>query len=177
MYKCMCTIFYIYLYRYSYRIFIQKELLFCIKSAYIKYVRVVNILTFIYLSKVHTAVEKYGWSRRASPSNDNTSSHYNTPWQMNGNDLATFCYTSGTTGNPKGALITHEHLISSISGVSYWVLWRVQDKAENSSFLSKLFWNIGVGRREKNARIICSSRRRCRWHKVHKEGKSWSDDY
>lgn len=33
-----------------------------------------------------------------------------------GKDLATFCYTSGTTGNPKGALITHENLMSTCAG-------------------------------------------------------------
>lgn len=27
-------------------------------------------------------------------------------------DIATFCYTSGTTGNPKGALVTHANVIS-----------------------------------------------------------------
>lgn len=31
-------------------------------------------------------------------------------------DVATICYTSGTTGNPKGALITHENLVSSGAG-------------------------------------------------------------
>ena len=41
-----------------------------------------------------------------------------TPTPPCGKDVATFCYTSGTTGNPKGALITHENLTSSISGVS-----------------------------------------------------------
>lgn len=29
-----------------------------------------------------------------------------------GGDIATFCYTSGTTGVPKGALITHENIMS-----------------------------------------------------------------
>jgi len=30
-------------------------------------------------------------------------------------DIATFCYTSGTTGDPKGALLTHENIISSVA--------------------------------------------------------------
>jgi len=34
-----------------------------------------------------------------------------------GHDVATFCYTSGTTGNPKGALITHTNLLSAIAGM------------------------------------------------------------
>mmetsp|Transcript_11241 Transcript_11241/g.16514 ORF Transcript_11241/g.16514 Transcript_11241/m.16514 type:complete len:682 (-) Transcript_11241:142-2187(-) len=32
-------------------------------------------------------------------------------------DVATFCYTSGTTGNPKGALMTHENFLSAIAGI------------------------------------------------------------
>lgn len=35
-----------------------------------------------------------------------------------GNDIFTFCYTSGTTGNPKGALLTHTNLLSAVAGVS-----------------------------------------------------------
>jgi long-chain acyl-CoA synthetase len=35
-----------------------------------------------------------------------------------GKDVFTFCYTSGTTGDPKGALLTHENLISAIAGVT-----------------------------------------------------------
>ena len=35
----------------------------------------------------------------------------------NGQDVATFCYTSGTTGNPKGALITHCNMVSTMSGI------------------------------------------------------------
>ena len=35
-----------------------------------------------------------------------------------GSDIFTFCYTSGTTGDPKGALLTHTNLISAVAGVS-----------------------------------------------------------
>lgn len=34
-----------------------------------------------------------------------------------GSDIATFCYTSGTTGNPKGALLTHSNILSALAGV------------------------------------------------------------
>lgn len=32
-------------------------------------------------------------------------------------DVSTFCYTSGTTGNPKGALITHKNMMSYVAGI------------------------------------------------------------
>lgn len=34
-------------------------------------------------------------------------------------DIATFCYTSGTTGNPKGALITHKSFIAYAAAAKY----------------------------------------------------------
>jgi len=43
-----------------------------------------------------------------------TEGHVHKP--PSGSDVATFCYTSGTTGNPKGALITHCNMVSTISG-------------------------------------------------------------
>lgn len=44
-----------------------------------------------------------------------TQGHKHNP--PNAKDVATFCYTSGTTGDPKGALITHENFISAIAGM------------------------------------------------------------
>ena len=44
-----------------------------------------------------------------------TRGHKHTP--PSPNDVATFCYTSGTTGNPKGALISHQNFISAMAGM------------------------------------------------------------
>lgn len=33
-------------------------------------------------------------------------------------DLATICYTSGTTGNPKGAMLTHGNMVAMLAGAS-----------------------------------------------------------
>jgi long-chain acyl-CoA synthetase len=43
-----------------------------------------------------------------------TQGHKHTP--PSPSDIATFCYTSGTTGNPKGALLSHQNFISSAAG-------------------------------------------------------------
>ena len=39
------------------------------------------------------------------------------PHPPSATDLATFCYTSGTTGDPKGAMLSHQNLISAMTGV------------------------------------------------------------
>ena len=32
-------------------------------------------------------------------------------------DLASICYTSGTTGNPKGVMISHKNIVSNVAGI------------------------------------------------------------
>lgn len=60
-------------------------------------------------------VEAVGMHLRSTLSTESDGhGHRHTP--PNGKDVATFCYTSGTTGNPKGALITHENLVAAIAG-------------------------------------------------------------
>jgi len=39
------------------------------------------------------------------------------------NDLATLQYTGGTTGVPKGAMLTHYNLLSQVITVDYWMEW------------------------------------------------------
>lgn len=41
---------------------------------------------------------------------------------MNREDLATIIHTSGTTGFPKGAMLTHGNILSNVEGVQFWVL-------------------------------------------------------
>jgi len=50
-----------------------------------------------------------------------------------GDDLAIFCYTSGTTGLPKGAMISHNNLISGCDATM-----QVDPRAETDEYLSFL---------------------------------------
>ncbi|SFD65183.1 long-chain acyl-CoA synthetase [Bacillus sp. OV194] len=44
-------------------------------------------------------------------------------WRSIGrNQLATIIHTSGTTGMPKGVMLTHGNILSNVEGVQFWVL-------------------------------------------------------
>lgn len=59
--------------------------------------------------------------------------------QTEGNDTALIMYTSGTTGKPKGAMITHTNLFAASIGMSHVIDWWAGDR-----FLSVApFFHIG----------------------------------
>lgn len=53
--------------------------------------------------------------------------------QGDGDDLAIFCYTSGTTGLPKGAMITHQNLLAGCDSAQ-----RADPRLETDEYLSFL---------------------------------------
>ncbi|MBW1733433.1 MAG: AMP-binding protein [Deltaproteobacteria bacterium] len=50
---------------------------------------------------------------------------------VKGEDLATICYTSGTTGDPKGTLLTHSNILSMVASLN-----EVDPKTPDDQFLS-----------------------------------------
>ena len=50
---------------------------------------------------------------------------------VNETDLATICYTSGTTGNPKGTLLTHGNIVTMVASLN-----EVDPKSPDDQFLS-----------------------------------------
>lgn len=45
--------------------------------------------------------------------------HLINPVPPNKEDLATICYTSGTTGNPKGVMLSHKNIVACVSAVMF----------------------------------------------------------
>lgn len=48
-------------------------------------------------------------------------------------DVATFCYTSGTTGPPKGAILTHKNVVSTCSAVN--LVAKIDNRDTHLSYL------------------------------------------
>ncbi|XP_031097760.1 long chain acyl-CoA synthetase 6, peroxisomal-like [Ipomoea triloba] len=61
-----------------------------------------------------TGVEVISYSKLLAQGLDNLQP-FSSP---NPNDVATICYTSGTTGTPKGVVLTHENLVANVAGLS-----------------------------------------------------------
>src|SRR5699024_8682870 len=58
-------------------------------------------------------------------------------WQnINRDDLLTIINTSGTTGKPKGVMLTHGNIISNIEGALFWIF---ELRPEDTHFLIYLF--------------------------------------
>ncbi len=53
--------------------------------------------------------------------------------ELNGEDLAEILFTSGTTGSPKGVMLTHKNIVSDLEG-----LYQIIDINENDVFFSIL---------------------------------------
>src|SRR5699024_12262248 len=58
--------------------------------------------------------------------------HQNADWETLWKDLGwdqllTIMNTSGTTGNPKGVMLTHGNILSNIEGIQFWVIELLQE--------------------------------------------------
>jgi len=69
-----------------------------------------------------------------------TNGHQHRP--PSGKDIFTFCYTSGTTGEPKGALLTHTNLIAAVAGVSGIFPMEISDRHLSYLPLAHIFERI-----------------------------------
>ena len=55
-------------------------------------------------------------------------------------DLAMLCYTSGTTGNPKGAMLSHSNILAAIANASYpkWAIFNMTAEGPQEVHISYL---------------------------------------
>lgn len=65
----------------------------------------------------------FSFSKLADLGTNNPLKSWEEHWKgLDREQLATIIHTSGTTGNPKGAMITHGNLLSNIEGVQLWIV-------------------------------------------------------
>ncbi|KAI2797681.1 hypothetical protein BLOT_015404 [Blomia tropicalis] len=81
---------------------------------YLKYVVVIDKIPYSYISKAKNfGIEVYTMEQLEQFGKDNPiTERYPKP-----DDTAVICYTSGTTGIPKGVILTHKNIIASSSGL------------------------------------------------------------
>ncbi|CAK7339359.1 unnamed protein product [Dovyalis caffra] len=76
-------------------------------------------------------------SRKAFVDSDDARKHYKYE-TISSDDIATLVYTSGTTGNPKGVMLTHKNLLHQINN-----LWEIVPAQPADRFLSMLpTWHV-----------------------------------
>ncbi|CAN8270494.1 unnamed protein product [Cochlearia groenlandica] len=68
----------------------------------------------------YNEIKNFGQERRAKFAGSNDAGKYEDEF-INPDDIATIMYTSGTTGNPKGVMLTHQNLLHQIRNLSEFV--------------------------------------------------------
>ncbi|XP_010512900.1 PREDICTED: probable acyl-activating enzyme 16, chloroplastic isoform X2 [Camelina sativa] len=68
----------------------------------------------------YNEIKRFGQERRAKFARSNDAERYEYEF-INPDDTATIMYTSGTTGNPKGVMLTHQNLLHQIRNLSDFV--------------------------------------------------------
>lgn len=79
--------------------------------------------------------------------------HYEEPVQLSPDDLFTIGYTSGTTGRPKGAMLTHGNIHASMAATATLHIRRTDDVVLSALPFSHVYGNIAM-----NTAFLCGMR-------------------